>query len=87
MRTIEDLTYHQDRARAELDCGYRARPGRAADAHLRLSALHMKRALEISRARPPAPFGGETRRAAATGIGSPALLAALVYAGKSGDAG
>ena len=57
MRTIEDLSYHQDRARAELDCGYRAGTSSAADAHLRLSALHMKRALEISRTRRSALFG------------------------------
>ncbi len=76
MRISEDLSYHQDRARAELDCGYRARTGNAAGAHMKLSALHMKRALEISRARRPALFGGESRRAAATGIGSSSLPAA-----------
>ena len=81
MRTIEDLSYHQDRARAEFDCGYRARAGAAADAHLRLSALHMQRALEISGARRPGLFRGEPRSDAATGIGSPSLLAATLYAG------
>ena len=56
-------------------------PTPAADAHLRLSALHMQQALEISRGRRPGLFGGELRGAAATGIGSPTLLAATLYAG------
>ena len=36
--------YHIDRARAELDLAYRASPRAAAEAHMRLSALHMERA-------------------------------------------
>ena len=79
MRITEDLSYHQDRARAELDCGYRASSGNAADAHLRLSAMHMKRALEISRAPRPALFGGESRNAAATGIASPSSKTLVAF--------
>ncbi len=36
-----DLLYHIQRARAELDLAYRAPHQRAADAHMKLSALHM----------------------------------------------
>jgi hypothetical protein len=39
----EDIEYHAERARAELDRAYRAKGQAAADAHLRLSSLHMKR--------------------------------------------
>ena len=35
--------YHVQRARAELDWAYRAERREAAEAHLRLSALHMQR--------------------------------------------
>jgi hypothetical protein len=37
--------YHASRARAERDIAYRATDGRASDAHMRLSALHLSRAL------------------------------------------
>ena len=37
--------YHSNRARAERDIAYRADDSRAADAHMRLSALHLSRAL------------------------------------------
>jgi hypothetical protein len=39
----EDRDYHIDRARAELDRGYRTDNFAAARAHLGLAALHMKR--------------------------------------------
>jgi hypothetical protein len=39
----EDRDYHIDRARAELDRGYRTDNFAAARAHLALAALHMKR--------------------------------------------
>jgi hypothetical protein len=39
----EDRDYHIDRARAELDRGYRTDNFAAARAHLELAALHMKR--------------------------------------------
>ena len=38
----EDREYHVERARVELDLAYRADKPEAADAHLRLSSLHMK---------------------------------------------
>ncbi len=38
-----DLEYHQQRAREELDRGYRSEHRRVADAHMRLAALHMAR--------------------------------------------
>jgi hypothetical protein len=38
----EDREYHVQRARAELDRAYSA-TGPAAEAHMRLSSLHMKR--------------------------------------------
>lgn len=41
--TPEALSYHRDRARAELDMAYRAATQAAAEAHLRLSSLHMQR--------------------------------------------
>ncbi len=40
-----DSTYHLERARTELDLAYRAEQSAAASAHMRLSALHMKKAL------------------------------------------
>ena len=40
----QDLQYHVGRARAELDLAYRAEHRSAAEAHMRLSALHMGRA-------------------------------------------
>ncbi len=36
--------YHIERARAELDLAYRAEQRCAAEAHMRLSALHMEQA-------------------------------------------
>ena len=38
----DDLDYHRERARAELDCAYRSVHQAAADAHMRLASLHMK---------------------------------------------
>lgn len=37
--------YHAARARVERDLAYRSGDNRASDAHLRLSALHLSRAL------------------------------------------
>ncbi|HEY0147711.1 MAG TPA: hypothetical protein VGB70_01775 [Allosphingosinicella sp.] len=39
-----DRSWHIERARAELDAGYRAAGGREAAIHLKLCALHMERA-------------------------------------------
>jgi hypothetical protein len=49
----QDHAYHVERARAELDAAYRAERADVAAAHLRLSALHMRRAREAP-PRPPA---------------------------------
>jgi hypothetical protein len=42
-----DVDYHSQRARAERDIAYRATDSRASDAHMRLSALHLSRALVL----------------------------------------
>lgn len=47
----DEYDYHIRRARAEMDCAYRAHGHAAVAAHMQLSALHMGRARE---ARPPA---------------------------------
>ena len=43
MAISEDHEYHRQRAQAELDWAYRAENRLAAEAHMRLSALHMER--------------------------------------------
>jgi hypothetical protein len=40
-----DKAYHAQRARAERDLAYRAPDERVSEVHLRLSALHLSRAL------------------------------------------
>ena len=54
--------YHRERARAELDHAYRATHQGAAQAHMRLSALHMNRLRELdglhSADGRPETFGG-----------------------------
>ena len=44
---ISDATYHAQRARTERDLAYRAPDERVSDAHLRLSALHLSRAMVL----------------------------------------
>lgn len=39
----DELEYHTNRARQELDLGYRSDSNRAATAHLRLASLHMSK--------------------------------------------
>jgi hypothetical protein len=39
----DDRTHHRERARAELDLAYRAVSRAAAEAHLGLASLHMRR--------------------------------------------
>jgi len=46
-----DTDYHRERARNELDAAYYATHAAAAEAHMRLSALHMKRLSDQHRAR------------------------------------
>lgn len=43
MTNDSDREYHRRRARSELDMAYRAERQNVAEAHLRLSALHMER--------------------------------------------
>lgn len=50
MLNIDERDHHRDRVRAELDLAYRAHSRAAADAHLRLSALHMRRLAELDSA-------------------------------------
>ena len=40
-----ELQYHLGRARTERDIAYRADDARVSDAHMRLSALHLQRAM------------------------------------------
>ena len=47
--------YHIDRARAELDLAYRAEVATAAEAHMRLAALHMER-VRLAGAAPQPPL-------------------------------
>lgn len=42
---MPDKEYHADRARAERELAYRSPDERAGDAHLRLAALHLTRAM------------------------------------------
>ena len=46
-----DVEYHLGRARVERDVAYRAGDGVAADAHMRLSELHLQRALLLQAVR------------------------------------
>ncbi|MGZ2412867.1 hypothetical protein ACUXST_002309 [Sphingomonas sp. F9_3S_D5_B_2] len=46
-----DVEYHLRRARCERDIAYRTPEGPAADAHMKLSALHLQRALELQEVR------------------------------------
>lgn len=43
-----DHSYHSRRARTERDIAYRAADPRVADAHMRLSALHLSQALLLA---------------------------------------
>ena len=44
---IGDREYHMERSRTELDWAYRAERETVAEAHLRLSSLHMQRLREL----------------------------------------
>jgi hypothetical protein len=54
-----DIDYHLQRARSERDIAYRSGDACASDAHLRLSALHLSRALLLQEVR-RAPVGNVT---------------------------
>ena len=57
MWKTDDRTHHRERVRAELDLAYRAGNRAAADAHLRLSALHMRRLVELDGVEPGSGAG------------------------------
>ena len=57
MWKTDDRTHHRERVRAELDLAYRAGNRAAADAHLRLSALHMRRLVELDGVEPVSGAG------------------------------
>jgi predicted SprT family Zn-dependent metalloprotease len=44
---LNDASYHAQRARTERELAYRAPDERVGDAHLRLSALHLSRAMVL----------------------------------------
>ena len=71
MSVPDDLAYHRARVRDELNLAMDAAGEAAAAAHLRLSALHLRRIAALARA-----------GRAASGVGSPAIAAALLYAGR-----
>ena len=48
MHKDHDREYHMQRARTELDWAYRAERRNVAEAHLRLSSLHMERVKLLS---------------------------------------
>jgi hypothetical protein len=46
-KMLNDASYHAQRARTERELAYRAPDERVGDAHLRLSALHLSRAMVL----------------------------------------
>ena len=56
---ITDIDYHLQRSRSERDIAYRSGDARVSDAHLRLSALHLARALLLQEVR-RTPVGNVT---------------------------
>ena len=56
---ITEIDYHLQRARTERDIAYRSANAWASDAHLRLSALHLARALLLQEVR-RVPVGNVT---------------------------
>jgi hypothetical protein len=48
----DDIKFHSDRAMNELDLASRAIDMRAAEAHLRLSALHLERMRQLAETTP-----------------------------------
>jgi hypothetical protein len=44
----DEIKFHSDRAMSELDLASRAADMRAAEAHLRLSALHLERMRQLT---------------------------------------
>lgn len=73
MHNLDDHEHHRERVRAELNLALDAVHVAAMQAHMELAVLHMRRLEEPQRAG-GTPFGRES------GIGSPALIAATLYA-------
>ena len=48
----DEIKFHSDRAMSELDLASRSADIRAAEAHLRLSALHLERMRQLSESAP-----------------------------------
>ncbi len=48
MQDRDDVRFHSDRAMAELDLALRAQSSVAAEAHLKLSALHFEKVKNLS---------------------------------------
>jgi hypothetical protein len=48
----DEVKFHSDRAMAEIELASRSADRNAAEAHLRLSALHLERVRALSRAGP-----------------------------------
>ena len=48
----DEIKFHSDRAMSELDMASRSADRRAAEAHLRLSALHLERMRQLAESAP-----------------------------------
>jgi hypothetical protein len=48
----DEIKFHSDRAMSELDLASRSADMRAAEAHLRLSALHLERMRQLAESAP-----------------------------------
>jgi hypothetical protein len=48
----DEIKFHSDRAMSELDLASRSADRRAAEAHLRLSALHLERMRKLAESEP-----------------------------------
>jgi hypothetical protein len=51
MSADNEREYHTERARVELDQAYRAESSAAAEAHMKLSSLHMQRLQDLGSGR------------------------------------
>ncbi|HEX8669025.1 MAG TPA: hypothetical protein VF727_11720 [Allosphingosinicella sp.] len=58
MASDGDRSYHMQRVRAELDSAYRSDREDAAQAHMRLAALHMERLRQLDTGSDGSSFAG-----------------------------
>jgi hypothetical protein len=77
-----DVQFHLTRARAERDIAYRASDPRVGDAHMRLSALHLDRALRLQQVQPGAANVDDPPRPAAALL-RPAAMAQAAGASRA----